>query len=155
MGEAMGTTWRGDYTLGQDPLEMLQSVRVFALGFKHPLIRSSGRNSLGALRLAYATIDLPSQQTDNALHTVHDQEPLVVPERMPQIYFLTSGQPDGGASQVLDNIDVFDNNRNIHVNSIAFVSPAYPAAKQFAKDLANKTGGFFRSLEQASLYANK
>jgi len=38
--------------------------------------------------------------------------------------------------------------RNIPVNTIAFITPEDLATKQFAKGLAQKTGGFFRAIEQ-------
>merc|ERR1712106_330152 len=92
--ETMGTTWVSDYTPGQDPLEMLRSITVFTLKFRSPK-----RNSMKALQLAYAAqADLPSQQTDDGQHTLHDHGGLGMPKDLPQIYFLTSGQPDGGAS---------------------------------------------------------
>jgi len=100
------------------------------------------------LRLAYAAADLPSQQRGERLHTPHDHGAPVVTKDTPQIYFLTSGQPDGGADQILKNIGDFDKGRNIPVNSISFIMPIDPEAKQFVKDLAKKTGGFFRPIEQ-------
>merc|ERR1719491_2295060 len=90
--------------------------------------------------------DLPPQQTDGGQRTLHEYEEFMVIRDAPQIYFLTSGQPDGGARQILDNIDEFDNGRNIPVNSLGFIMPADSKADQFVKNLANKTGGFFRSL---------
>merc|ERR1712129_421129 len=97
-----------------------------------------------ALQLAYATAFLPAQQTERLAPPDHGG--LVVTRDMPQIYFLTSGPPDGGAGQILDKIDLFDNGRNIPVHSIAFSeASADPLNRQFGKDLARKTGGFFRS----------
>ena len=55
---------------------------------------------------------------------------------LPQIYFLTSRQPDGGARQILDKIDELDSGRNIPVNSISWIMPADAEAKQFVKELA-------------------
>merc|ERR1712129_688537 len=94
------------------------------------------RNAKFALQLAYASVDNIFLGS-------------------PQIYFLTSGKPHAGASQILDSIEEFDRNRNIPVNAIALITPADLVAKQFAKDVAHKTGGFFRSIEQASLFTNK
>lgn len=105
--------------------------------------------------MAYATADLPSQQTDIAQHALNDHRELGVSKDLPQIYFLISGQPDGGAIQILNNINEFDKGRNIPVNSIAFIALAGLVAKQFAKDVAHKTAGFFRPIEQASLRTNK
>merc|ERR1712106_690278 len=122
----MGIRWTHNYTPGQDPVALLRNMRVFALKFKHQLIRSTKRNSMEALQLAYTSID------NTFLHS-------------PQIYFLTSGVPDGGASQILENIHEFDKGRNIPVNSIAFITPADLVTRQFVKDLARKTGGFLRS----------
>merc|ERR1712194_934506 len=115
---------------------MLRNMRVFALKFKHQLNQSTKGNSAEALQLAYASVGNISLD-------------------LPQMYFLTSGEPDGGASQILDIIDEFDKGRNIPVNSIAFIMAADIVAKQFVKDLARKTGGFFRSIEQASLHMNR
>merc|ERR1712194_818324 len=120
-----------------------------------------------ALQMAYATAGFPSQQPeepsapgdpeDDQHHisgNVHwlsvDHAALIATKHLPQIYFLTSGLPYGGAGQFIDKINHFDNGRNIPVNSIAFSNAsADPLVKQFGKDLANKTGGFFRSIEQA------
>merc|ERR1712194_838901 len=103
----MGTIWRGgDYTPEQDPVDMLNRLKIFALKFNHRLHRSTSRNSMEGLQLAYATADLPSQQEDAQLHTMPDHGDLMVTKGSPQIYFLTSGQPDGGARQILDTIDV-------------------------------------------------
>merc|ERR1712129_112276 len=122
--EAMGIRWTSSYTPGQDVVEMLRNMQVFALKFKHRLNQSTRRNSIEALQLAYASVNNISLG-------------------LPQIYFLTSGEPDPGASQILDNIDELDRGRNIAVNCIAFGNaPADPLTKQFAKDLASKTGGF-------------
>jgi len=138
-------SWRGGYTLGQDPVEMLRDIKMFALEFKQQLNRSSTKNTMEALELAYAMAELPSQQTDDARHTLRNPNAL-----LPQIYFLTSGQPDGEAGHILHKINEFDKGRNIPVNSISWITPADPEAKQFVKDLASKTGGFFRPIEQAS-----
>merc|ERR1712086_302678 len=133
----------GKQTLEQDPVEMLRTIKAFALKFKH-LRRSAKINSMEALQLAYATADLPSQSTDNRQHPLRDYG-LAATKDAPQIYFLSSGQPDGGARHIFENIGEFDKDRNIPVNSIAFIMPADPVAKQFVKDLARTTGGFFRS----------
>ena len=61
------------------------------------------------MQLENATADLPPQQTDDG--------------QFAQIYFLTSGQPDGGAAQILDKVNDFDEGRNILVNSISFIMP--------------------------------
>jgi len=123
------------------------------------LSRSTKRNSTEALQLAYATAHLSSQQVDKrgpapayfgSLEHTRDRGSLEMIKDLPQIYFLTSGQPDGGARQILDNISQLDKGRDIPVNSIAFLAPGDLVAKQFVKDLANKTGGFFRSIEHAS-----
>jgi len=158
--EVIGTTWRGIYEPGVDPAEMLRTMRAFALKFKHRLHQSTQRNSMEALELAYGTAHFPPQQTVvNLLSPQNDvrlvNAPLHRNRGLPQIYFLTSGQPDGGASYVLGNIHVCDNGRKIPVNAIAFVLPTDLAAKQFVKDLAHETGGFSRSIEQASLDAHK
>jgi len=147
--------WRGRYTPGQDPAEFIRHIKIFSLEFKHHLNRGTNINSMEALQLAYATAELPFQKIRARLrprvqHLPHDHEELVVAKDFPQIYFLTSGQPDGGARQILDQIDIFDKGRNIVVNSIAFAMSADPDAKQFVKRLARKTGGFFRSIEEAS-----
>lgn len=110
---------------------------------------NGGTNSMDALQLAYATApaDLPSRRTDGDAHnsTGYTTESAATTE----IYFLTGGQPDGGAGPILDKIDEFDQGRKIPVHSIAFSMPGGdPVAKQFVKDLATKTGGFFRSIEQ-------
>merc|ERR1712194_837203 len=74
--EAMGTSWRSDYTPGHDPLQMLRNIKVFALKFMQ-LKRSPKRNVRDALRLAYSTADWRAAMG------------------LPQIYFLASGPPDG------------------------------------------------------------
>ena len=131
--EAMGIRWTRSYTPGHDAVEMLRNMSVFALKFQNQLNRSTRRNATGALKLAY-----------DSLNNIFLD--------LPQIYFLTSGEPDGRASQILNSIDEFDRGRHIPVNSIAFITPADLAAKKFVNDLAHKTGGFFRSIEQASKY---
>lgn len=105
--------------------------------------------------MAYAAAELPCPRLDEELPPLFAAGQLVETKVCPQIYFLTSGQPDGGARQTLDNLDVLDCGRKIPVNSIAFIQPADSVAKQFAKDLANKTGGFFHSIEQPSLHVKK
>jgi hypothetical protein len=66
-----------------------------------------------------------------------------------QIYFLTDGQPNGGTKHILEQIPAWDEGRNIPVNSIAFIMPGGDSkAKQFMKDMAEKTGGFFRAVEE-------
>lgn len=159
----MGKSWRASYIPGQDPVKMLRSFKMFALQLKDHLNQDK-RNSMEALRLAYATADLPSGLTHVAQHRALEEmadafhgvsrdlslwipEPLAMAENLPQIYFVTSGQPDGRSTQIFNKIDVFDKGRSIPVNSIAFTQPADTVAKQFAKDLARKTGGFFRTIE--------
>jgi len=88
---------------------------------------SGGTNAMSALQLAYETTLEPDSQ----------------------IYFMTDGQPNGGADPILQKVDGWDNSRKIPVNSIAFIMPGGdPVAKQFMKDLATKTGGFFRAVEE-------
>merc|ERR1712224_1097312 len=103
-------------------------LRGFTLKFKHQF-NGSIRNSMLALKLAYAIADLPSQQTKDDQSTAKKpstdkpqdgQE--VVTKHLPQIYFLTSGQPHGGVGQILEKIGEFDNGRHIPVNSIAFLN---------------------------------
>jgi len=145
--DKVSSTWRDDYTPGRDPVAWLRKIRGFSLKFHHQF-NGSTTNSMEALQLAYATAALPAQQIEKL--TPRDYEALVVTEDKPQIYFLTSGPPDGGAGQILDKIDQFNNGRYIPVNSITFSNAsADPLTKQFGKDLASKTGGFFRSIEQA------
>merc|ERR1712129_668679 len=62
-------------------------------------------------------------------YSLRDHGALVTTKALPQIYFLTSGPPDGGARRILDRISEFDNDRHIPVNSIAFITPDYPGAK--------------------------
>lgn len=131
-----------------DPMEMLRNMKAFALKLKHHLHRSTERNLTEALELAFSSAHLPSRRTDSSQHTA-------VNKGAPQIHFLTSGPPVGRASQVLDKIDEFDKGRNIPIHSIAFTSHADLATKEFVKNLARKTGGFFRSIEQASRGAKK
>jgi len=146
-------TWRNDYTPGQDPVEMLREIKIFGLGIKHRVNRSTRNEAMEALQLAYATADLPLQLAADGQNTPRGKvlgslTYTLMKQDTPQIYFLASGRPDGGARQILNKIDEFDNGRNIPVNSIALIAPADHEAKQFVKDLANKTGGFFRSIEQ-------
>jgi len=148
--EAVTRTWRSNYTPGQDPTEMHRNIKAFALNFKYQLNPSTKTNSMEALQLAYATAALTSQQKGDWQDRSHELEGLFVSTNSPQIYFLASGQLDGGSHQILNNIKVVDNGRNMPVNSIAFMMPDDSEAKQFVKDLANRTGGFFRSIEQAS-----
>merc|ERR1712194_796969 len=106
----------GGYTPGQDPGEMFRDIKVFALEYKYYISRSAKTNSLEALQLAYGTAELRR-------HPSRDREVLVVTKDFPQIYFLTSGQPDGGARQILDEIDKLDSGRNIPVNSVSWTMP--------------------------------
>lgn len=143
-------SWRGGYTPGQDPAEMLRSIQIFALEYKQSFHRSTKREVMEALRLAYATKALPSHQTHGGQHPKGDRQRHLVTKDFPQIYFLTSGQPGGEASRILSKISYFDSGRSIPVNSIFFGMPTDVEARKFAKDLANITGGFFRSIQQAS-----
>ena len=59
------------------------------------------------MQLEYATTDLLQQQAGDG--------------QFAQIYFLTSGKPDGGAAQILDKISDFEKGRNIPVNSNSFI----------------------------------
>lgn len=160
------STWRDDYSAVTDPLEWLRKLRGFSLDFKHKIIGTS-RKTIEALQLAYAIANLSSQQREeSAARKASLDEPewiqltpseypvlhqgLEVSKDSPQIYLLTSGRPDGGAGQILGKVEQFDDGRNISVNCITFSNAsADPVTKQFGKDLAGKTGGFFRSIEQS------
>jgi hypothetical protein len=153
--DKVSSTWHDDYK-GQDPVQWLRKIQGFASNFK-PQFNGSTRNSMEALKMAYAMANLPSQQTEGDHQRAKQQraaEPQdgqkVVTKDLTQIYFLTSGQPDGGPDQILKKIDEFDNRRSIPVNSIVFSNSGNPdpLIKQFGKNLAAKTGGFFRSIEQ-------
>merc|ERR1711957_804359 len=99
--DRVGSTWKEDYTPGRDPVAWLQKVHGFSLKFHHQR-NGRTRNSMEALQLAYATAALPAQHTDKL--TLHDHGAPVVSKDMPQMYFLISGPPDGGAGQILDKI---------------------------------------------------
>merc|ERR1712194_280665 len=95
------------------------------------------------------TADLPSQQREDSQDMAENAE-IAEAKALPQIYFLTSGRPDGGASEILSKIDEFDKGRNFPVHTITLNNAtADPETKKFGKDLASKTGGFFRSIEQS------
>lgn len=147
--QAMGTRWTSNHTPEQDPFEMFRQLQAFALKLKHNLNQSIGRNSTEALQLAYATAHLPAQKPSN------EAQEIFPGLGGPQIYFLASGQPDAGASQVLDNIHEFDKGRNIPVNGIGFITSTENDTKQFVKGLARSTGGFFRSIEQPSQHKKR
>lgn len=136
---------------------------MFALGYQHPFNRSSSRNSLEALQLAYTMVDVSPQETEIGQQANYDPRSIHARQwathstthytfdlrkDVPQIYFLTSGTADGGSRQVLDRMDELDDGRNISVHSIAFSESADLETKQFVKNLAHQTGGFFRSIEQ-------
>lgn len=67
------------------------------------------------------------------------------------IYFLTDGEPDQAPGSIIASIDGMDRGRNIPVNSIAFLLPGNaPGARSFMQSLANKTHGFFRTVESVA-----
>merc|ERR1712194_138982 len=118
---------------------MLREIKIFGLGIKHRVNRSTRNEAREALQLAYATADLPLQLAADGQNTPRGKvlgslTYTLMTQDIPQIYFLASGRPDGGARQILNKIDEFDNGRNIPVNSIAFIEPADHEAKQFVKD---------------------
>jgi len=86
---------------------------------------SGGTNSQDALDLAYAMTTMPEQ-----------------------IYFLTDGKPNTPANTILASIPTVPPLSDIPVNGIVFILPGGdPVARQFMKDLADMTGGFFRAVE--------
>jgi len=156
----VSSTWREEYSPGEDPIEWLRKWYDWSLDFRN----GSTINVTGALQLAYADAmaDEDGQYIRQRLHRMSNHNrtedgqyiakelETAEAKAFPQIYFLTSRQPEGGADETLNKIDEFDKGRNIPVHSITFSNAtADPELKQFGKDLASKTGGFFRSIEQS------
>jgi len=89
-------------------------------------------NSLMALKLAYGMTTRPTK-----------------------IYMMTDGAPNDRAATIISEVQRMDPEHKIPVNAIAFLMPTpnddgESAAKSFMKELAQKTGGFYRAVGPAS-----